>query len=270
MIESILAAARKRAAAPAADDLAAVRARRRAAGIDPPRPFAAALRAARPAVVAEIKRRAPSAGDFAGVEPEEAARAYARSEAAAVSILADPHFGMSPEEFTPLRAAAARPSLWKDFVLGPAQIDEAYARGADAVLLIARFLGSEELAALGARAEALGLDVLFEVHDAEELDKVPPSARLVGANARDLEDPRYATDPARLARLLPILRERFPGAVLVAESGFAEGADVEAAFANGPYDAILVGTSLLRDLAAGRDAAARIAALVRAARAAEG
>ncbi|GIV01057.1 MAG: indole-3-glycerol phosphate synthase 2 [Actinomycetota bacterium] len=268
-LEAILARAREEAARLSREDPAALRARR--APDDPPRGFAAAIRreraAGRIAVIAEAKRRAPSSGDFPGVDPRAAARAYARGGATALSILADPHFGMDPEEFPAVRAETSLPALWKGFVLSRAQVDYAYGLGADAVLLLARCHTAEALAALYERAKGLGLDVLVEIHDADEIAKIPEGCDLVGANARDLGDPGYRTAPARLSALRPLLPE---GPLLVAESGFHDAADVRSAFAAGPYDALLVGTSLLRDLAAGRDPADRIAALRKAAGSADG
>ncbi len=259
---------RTRAADAALPDGAQLRARRAARGIDAPRGFSDALRAAgRGAVIAEVKREAPSAGRFEGIDPIETARAYARAGATCVSILADPHFGMTPEEFPAVRAAAELPALWKDFVLSEKRIDLAYGLGADCVLLLARLHDAPRLAALHAYARSLGLETLHEIHEAGEIERIPADTALVGANARDLSDPGYATDPGRLARIRPDLsRFAWRGALLVAESGFSNAAQVRDAFAAGPYDAFLVGTSLLRALCTGEDLAGRISSLREAAR----
>ncbi len=231
-IEAILAAKREEIARLESGGLAARAPRGRAR-----RSFLGAL--ARPglSVIAEIKRSSPSAGSFE-VDPAELARAYRGAGIDAVSILSDSHFGMTPDDFRELAAGFDIPVLRKDFILAESQVDEADRLGADAVLLIATFLSKEELDRLGRRAGALGLDVLYEVHDPGEAEKLPPGARIVGINNRDLAAADYRTDTARAARGF----DRLPaGALRVAESGYGPGEPVPPGF-----DAVLVGAGLIR------------------------
>jgi len=216
--------------------------------------FLAALSAApAPAVIAEIKMGSPRLGSLAGrFDPEETARAYAGAGAAALSVVVEPDFfGGSYELLARCRAASGLPALAKDFVVHPVQLERARAAGADAVLLIAALYDRAELAALAARARRLGLVPLIETHDPADLDLLAGAGtgdawELVGINHRDLRT--FEVDLGRSAALLP----RLPaGALKVAESGIASGADV-ARLAAGGFDAFLIGESLLlaRDPAA--------------------
>jgi indole-3-glycerol phosphate synthase len=210
----------------------------------PVRAFAAALR--RPeevALIAEYKRRSPSAGSLgSNVAPARAARAYEMAGAAAVSVLTDAeYFGGSLEDLVAVRAAVGLPVLRKDFVLSEIQVYEARAAGADGVLLIVRILDDAALADLHAAATAVGLGVLVEVHDEAELERaLRAGARIVGVNNRDLDT--FTTDVGlslRLAAQVPA------DVVLVAESGIRTGAEVDRLGAAG-VDAILVGEALMR------------------------
>lgn len=228
------------------DQLAALRARgpaveRAAAEATAPPSFAAALRGDRVAVIAEVKRRSPSAGSIRDdLDPAERADRYARHGAAAISVLTDgPFFGGSVDD---LRAAAGRttvPVLRKDFILDELQILEARAAGAAAVLLIVRALTPARLRALLTCAGDAGLDALVEVHTpAETALARDAGAGLIGVNSRDLDTFRIDAGNAwSLLRALP------PGLVAVAESGMATPADVEAA-ARAGADAVLIGTAL--------------------------
>jgi indole-3-glycerol phosphate synthase len=214
-----------------------------------------ALRGDRVRVVAEVKRRSPSAGVIRDdLEPGERAALYAEQGAAAISVLTDgPHFGGSVAD---LRAAASRvsvPVLRKDFILDELQIVEARAAGAAAVLLIVRALPPERLGALLEFARSAGLAALVEVHSAAELERaLEAGADIVGVNSRDLDT--FRIDVASAWELLATL----PGElVAVAESGMRGREDVVRAAAAGA-DAVLIGTALssstdparlLRDLA---------------------
>lgn len=218
--------------------------RARAADSAPARGFAAALR--RPGEVrllAEVKRRSPSAGEIrAGADPVEVARAYEAGGAAAVSVLTDrEYFGGDLECLRGVRAGVGLPVIRKDFLVDPAQLWEARAAGADAVLLIVRILDDALLAELLGLAAETGMDALVEVHDAGELTRaLSAGARLVGVNNRDLGS--FRTDLELSARLAPSV----PGGVtLVAESGIRTAADVDRLGAAG-VDAVLVGESLMR------------------------
>jgi len=222
----------------------------------PPRAFEAALRAAvGVALIAEIKRRSPSAG---AIRPEltvaEVARAYERAGASALSVLTDAdYFGGALADLAAARAAVPLPVLRKDFVLDALQLWEARAAGADAVLLIVRILDDARLRALLAQATGLGMGVLVEVHDAPELERaLAAGAAIVGVNNRDLAT--FRTDLDVVLGLAP----RVPaGRVLVAESGIRTTADVDR-LAEAGVDAILVGESLMRagDVAAAAGALA--------------
>jgi len=214
---------------------------REAASASRPPSFAAALRRDTVAVIAEVKRRSPSAGSIReDLDPADRAELYARSGAAALSVLTDgPFFGGSVGD---LRAAVARagvPVLRKDFILDELQIVEARAAGAAAVLLIVRALAQPRLAALLACAGDAGLDALVEVHTAAEVARaLNAGGTILGVNSRDLDTFRVDTEAAwRILRTVP------PQCLAVAESGMASVPDVEAAAAAGA-DAVLIGTAL--------------------------
>ena len=199
---------------------------------------------AAPRIIAEIKRRSPSRGE---IRPDfdlaACAKAYFEGGAAALSVLTDArYFGGRLEFLAQVRATVPLPLLRKDFVVAAYQIDEARVAGADAVLLIVAALSRTQLVALQARALALGLDVLVEVHDEAELDvALGAGAYLVGINNRDLRT--FGVDLAvseRLAKRIP------PDVLIVAESGISSGADVRRLAAAGAR-AFLVGESLMRE-----------------------
>jgi indole-3-glycerol phosphate synthase len=204
-------------------------------------PLAAALLGERVAVIAEVKRRSPSAGVIRDdLDPAERAALYAGRGAAAISVLTDgPFFGGSLDD---LRAAAQRvnaPLLRKDFILDELQVLEARAAGASGVLLIVRALSSQRLAELLASAREWGLDALVEIHSMAELEiALQAGAGIIGVNSRDLDTFRIDTTAAwEILARVPADR------VAVAESGMAVMADVERAAAAGA-DAVLVGTAL--------------------------
>jgi indole-3-glycerol phosphate synthase len=214
---------------------------RAAARITSPPPLAAALRRDRVAVIAEVKRRSPSAGSIReDLDPADRAERYARHGAAAISVLTDaPFFGGSVDD---LRQAAGRvpvPVIRKDFILDELQIVEARAAGAAAVLLIVRALAPARLAALLRTTRANGLDALVEVHTPDEVGRaLDAGADILGVNSRDLDTFRIDTDAAwRILRAIP------PERIAVAESGMASVADVDRAAAAGA-DAVLIGTAL--------------------------
>ncbi|HET6765463.1 MAG TPA: indole-3-glycerol phosphate synthase TrpC [Longimicrobiaceae bacterium] len=194
-------------------------------------------------LLAEVKRRSPSAGEIRpGADPAEVARAYARAGAAAVSVLTDRQFfGGHLDALVAVRAAVGLPLIRKDFVIHPVQVWEARAAGADAVLLIARILDDALLGELHALAGELGMDALVEAHDAGEVERaLAVGGTLLGVNNRDLDT--FTTDLdlcVRLASAVP------PGVVYVAESGIRTAADVDRVGDAG-IDAVLVGESLMR------------------------
>ncbi len=195
------------------------------------------------AVIAEFKRRSPSAGQLReSPDVREMVTAYECGGAAALSILTDgPHFGGSLEDLRAARAASALPVLRKDFIVHPYQLHEARAAGADAVLLIVAALEPASLAELNAQARGLGLDVLVEVHDAHELGvALEVGADLVGINNRDLRD--FSVDVQRTSRLLADVP---PGTAVVSESGIATAEQLRDLQEQG-VQAVLVGESLMR------------------------
>jgi indole-3-glycerol phosphate synthase len=211
-----------------------------------PRGFARALRKAAergPAILAELKKASPSRGL---IRPDFDAHALAQSlvagGAAALSVLTDePFFQGSLRNLEIASAATALPCLRKDFIVDEYQIVEARAHGADAILLIAAALGDEELVAFTECAHELGLDVLCEVHTADELARVMHlGCDAYGVNNRDL-----ATFEVRLETSLE-LAERLPaGAVRVAESGIHTAEHLERLRRAG-FEAFLIGESLMR------------------------
>jgi indole-3-glycerol phosphate synthase len=213
-------------------------------GEDEPRGFAAALRdAAVVRLLAEVKRRSPSAGDIRpGADPVDVAREYEAGGAAALSVLTDREFfGGRLDFLVDVRREVPLPVLRKDFIVDPLQVYEARAAGADAILLIVRILTDRQLADLHGLATELGMDVLVEVHDAEELERaMAVGSTLVGVNNRDLS--RFVTDLGISLALAPSVP---PQVTLVAESGIRTADDVDRLGAAG-FDAILVGESLMR------------------------
>jgi indole-3-glycerol phosphate synthase len=216
---------------------------------DAPRGLREALaKGRRPRVIAEIKRRSPSRGEIrADFDPVALAKAFAEAGAAALSVLTDErYFGGRLEYLELVREAADVPVLRKDFAIDPYQIDEARARGADAVLLIAAAFagdgGARRLAELRERAAELGLDALVEVHDASELDAaLAIGADLVGINNRNLRT--FEVDLGTTEGLAGRIPE---GVVLVAESGIFTNDDIRRLERAGAR-AFLVGESLMRE-----------------------
>lgn len=205
-------------------------------------------------VIAEVKRRSPSAGELRpDLDAGALAVAYEDGGAAAISVLTDgPHFGGSADDVAVVRAAATLPVLRKDFTVCANDVADARCMGASAVLLIVAILSRAELRTLLEVADLLGLTALVEVHDAREQTlALDLGALVVGVNQRDLST--FEVDPTRAAQLAG----GFPSDVVtVAESGIT-GPEAAAACAALGYDAILVGEALVR---AG-DPAASVAAM---------
>ena len=204
-------------------------------------PFEKSLRqAAGSAVIAEYKQGSPSLGPFAAGRPLlDQLRAYQEGGAMAFSILVEPAFFLGSAEHLRAAAGLGLPCLCKGFVLSAGQLREAAACGAAAVLLIARVL-KENTGEFADAARAFGLEPLVELHDLTEIPFAQAArARIVGINARDLSTFTLGS-PGSGA-----LREAFPDAVLVRESGLAAPADALASFAAG-FDAVLIGEALMR------------------------
>ncbi|MGA2011515.1 MAG: indole-3-glycerol phosphate synthase TrpC [Solirubrobacteraceae bacterium] len=209
----------------------------------PPRPFAEALRRPGLSVIAEHKRRSPSAGVIReGLELEDVVGAYERAGARALSVLTEEvGFGGTLQDLARARAASILPILRKDFVVDPYQVVESYARGADAILLIVAALERDQLASLYAQARSLGLGVLVEVHDAAELEVAAAlGAEVIGINNRDLTT--LVVDTARTFELLPAMPA---GTVTVSESGWRTRDELQR-LARAGVDAVLIGEALMR------------------------
>jgi len=214
-----------------------------ALGVGAKRRFQEALRGEGVGVIAEFKRRSPSAGAL-HESPDLAAivSAYERGGAVALSILTEgPNFEGALEDLRTVRAVSDLPLLRKDFVVDAYQLQEALAAGADAVLLIVAALTAPELRSLYREARALGLDVLVEVHDREELERaLELGADIVGINNRDLRD--FSVD---LERTEVLMADIPSGVTVVSESGIAGAEQVRRLRERG-VDAVLVGELLMR------------------------
>ncbi len=227
--------------------------RARAADASPVRGFIAAIEAKRaaglPAVIAEVKKASPSKGvireDF---DPSAIARSYEAGGAACLSVLTDVDFFQGADAYLQqARVACALPVLRKDFTVDTYQVVEARVLGADCILLIVAALDDSQLASLYAEAMALGMDVLVEVHDADELRRalrlpaIDGRQALIGVNNRNLR-----TFSVSLETTLGLKDAMPAGRVLVTESGIATRDDVERMRAAG-IDAFLVGESFMRE-----------------------
>ena len=216
------------------------------------RPFAEALARPGTSLIAEHKRRSPSAGAIrqdAGVA--DIVLAYERGGAAAISVLTEEqHFGGSLDDLREARAATGLPLLRKDFTVDPYQLYEAKAAGADAVLLVVATLEDPDLAELHALAGELDLDALVETSGPEELERaLELDADVIGINNRDLAD--FSVD---LERTFDLLVDVPAGKTVVSESGIRDREQIEALEDDG-VDAVLIGEILMR--AADPEAAVR-------------
>lgn len=212
---------------------------------DPVRPFRAALEAPGLTLIAEHKRRSPSAGTIRDrLSLAQVVQAYERGGAGALSVLTEPtRFGGSLDDLRTARSASRLPILRKDFVVDAYQLYESLAAGADAILLIVAALKWTELERLEAEAAALGLEALVEVHDRPELELAcAAGAQVIGINNRNLAT--LEVDPRRTFELLPLVPS---GRVVVSESGFSGREQLDELAGQG-VDAVLVGEALMRSL----------------------
>lgn len=209
-----------------------------------PRDFTAALKqGGKPAVIAEIKKASPSAGEIRpNFEVAEIAKGYERAGAAAISVITEEDFFHGKLSYlTEVKTAVSLPILCKDFIIDPIQVVAARAAGADALLLIAAILEQSSLLELLAMARDLSMACLVEVHNEEEMERVlTTDARIIGINNRNLRTFQVSLDTTfRLRPSIPSDR------LVVSESGIQEQSDVQS-LASAAVDAVLVGTSLMR------------------------
>ncbi|HEY5053036.1 MAG TPA: indole-3-glycerol phosphate synthase TrpC [Solirubrobacterales bacterium] len=241
MIEQLISAAqegvdRRRREVPQAD------LESRLSGRGEDRPFSEALVRPGLSLIAEFKRRSPSAGEIAAEAiVADQVGAYERGGAAALSVLTDEsHFGGSLDDLRAARAACDLPIIRKDFIIDPYQLYEAAVHGADAVLLIVRALDDHDLSLMHNEARAIDLDVLVEVHDADELERaLSLDAEVIGINNRNLDE--GTVDVSTTYELMPDVPA---GKTVVAESGISSREELEELERVG-VDAVLIGGALM-------------------------
>jgi len=212
-------------------------------GGGPVRDFVAALRKRRPAVIAEIKKASPSRGVLrADFDPAAIATSYERAGAACMSVLTDQEFFQgSAEHLKAARAACTLPALRKDFVVDPWQVHESRMLGADCILLIAACLSRHDMLELERIASSLGMAVLVEVHDGDELEKAAVlKTPLLGINNRNLK-----TFETKLETTIDLLPRIPKGRIVVTESGILAPADVAKMRSHG-VETFLVGEAFMR------------------------
>jgi indole-3-glycerol phosphate synthase len=228
--------------------------KRLAAAARPPRDFAGALTARGFGLIAEWKHRSPSMGEMLAGNVLAAPAAYEHSPVVhAVSVLTNhTYFGGTVGDLARIAATSTKPVLRKDFILDPYQVYAARAAGADAVLLMANVLSAGQMASLHELVLELGMEALFEVHEENEIDALPATARIVGINSRKFKSREgfvaageKAEEDFTLDFAAFELAESLPaGCIRVAESGVTPQSVAPLAR---HFDAALVGTSLLRD-----------------------
>jgi indole-3-glycerol phosphate synthase len=246
ILQTILAVKREEVSA-ARKRESAVALRRRAEQRDDRRDFSRALRemvaAGRAAVIAEVKKASPSKGVLReNFDPAAIGASYAQGGAACLSVLTDVQFFQgAPAYLEQARTASGLPALRKDFIVDEYQLYEARAWGADCVLLIVAALDKYQLRDLEAAAQAIGLAVLVEVHDARELDvALDLKTPLVGVNNRNLR-----TFEVSLDTTLELLPRIDAGRLVITESGILAPADVQRMRA-AQVHAFLVGEAFMR------------------------
>jgi len=213
---------------------------RLASRAEPPRPFQPGRDVA---LIAEVKRRSPSKGDFvSALDPVEQALAYERGGADAISVLTDDRFfGGSLDDLDAVRRAVRVPVLCKDFILTEYQAYEARSRGADLLLLIVAAMNDRPLIAIHACVLELGMTPLVEVHDQHDLARaLALGAGVIGINNRDLSD--FSVDVLTTEYLAPLIPD---DVIAISESGIATREDVERVVRAGARG-VLVGEALMR------------------------
>lgn len=204
--------------------------------------FHEALETPGPSIIGEFKRQSPSKGIInMRADIRQVAKGYQAAGVAAMSVLTDEEFfGGTSSDLQEVAGFLQIPLLRKDFIIDEYQVIEAKSAGAAAILLIAAILNKKEIEILSGLATDLGMDILFEIHDEKELDKLNEKIRIVGVNNRDLKN--FEINPDKSAGFL----QRLPKDCLkVAESGFHATGDVKMLHKMG-YDAFLIGENFMK------------------------
>lgn len=208
-------------------------------------------------IITEFKRKSPSQADInLRADPVRVTSGYRRAGATALSVLTDyEFFGAHPADFASVRERSDVPMIRKDFIIDPYQVHEARAMGADAILLIAACLDAETLDQLATTAKEIGLDVLCEVHDRDELARLSPAVDVVGVNNRNLKDFSVSIDQSlELGELIP------PGILKISESGIEDPQSVVRLWKAG-FRGFLIGTYFMRNTDPGQACTEFIAAV---------
>jgi indole-3-glycerol phosphate synthase len=193
-------------------------------------------------IIAEYKTRSPSMGMINGnADLKQITQGYLNAGASGLSILTDAHFfGGSLENLEMARKANHAPILQKDFIMDTYQITEAKAYGADAILLIAAMLSKDEILKLSSFAHTLGLEILLEIHQKDELGKINDQIQLVGINNRNLKD--FSVNQDHSINLVHSIPEPF---VKIAESGIESPYQAFNLLNNG-FDGLLIGGEFMK------------------------
>jgi indole-3-glycerol phosphate synthase len=232
----------------------------KSAGQAEPKAFISALQQDGIQLIAEIKPKAPSAGELTDLDPSQIAWVYREEPAVtAVSVLTDdPYFGMTLDDFRRARGILNKPVLRKEFIIDSVQVYRSALAGADAILLIASILDPEQLQELYELSLELGLQPLVEIHSLEEWKSLPIQPELVGINNRTLDDD-FSTDLAVTETLAPKLPDNV---TIISESGIHDREDILRLEAVEAVDAVLVGTSILENAGSPETVRERVRALM--------
>lgn len=212
--------------------------------------FRSALAKPGPSIIGEFKRKSPSRGDInPSASLKDVAKGYQAAGISAMSVLTDEQFfGGSNDDLSDVAGILAIPVLRKDFIVDEYQVTESKSRGASAILLIASILSRNEVDKLSRLAGELGLDVLLEIHDMQDLDKATERISIIGVNNRDLKS--FTVSMSNSEKLL----DSIPGNCLrIAESGFRTPEDVSRLYSLG-YDAFLIGETFMLSADPGKKA----------------
>lgn len=194
-------------------------------------------------IIAEFKRKSPSKGIInSSAKVEQTTTGYVKAGASALSVLTDEkYFGGSKKDLTEARSVNNCPILRKDFTVDEYQIIEAKSIGADAILLIAAVLSKEEIISLTSVAVSLGLEVLLEIHEAEELEKADVSQHLIGINNRNLK-----TFEVNLQHSIALAEQLTQGVVKIAESGISKPENIALLKQHG-FNGFLIGENFMKE-----------------------